>query len=125
MASWLDNIGFPPEHWTNVERTKWNHDKPLSFLPEEYFDFDVKYKNAITPDEKVAEGIDRDFWAKEQCGVDWVEEFIDAQFPWKSTDDEVGAQLKPMYKELEEAMGGAGSKTRISWPVVLLLATRK
>lgn len=27
------------------------------------------------------------------------------EFPWKSTDDEVGAQLKPMYKELEMAMG--------------------
>lgn len=125
MASWLDNIGFPVEYWTNVERTKWNHDKPLSFLPEEYFDFDVKYKTAVALDEKVEEAVDRGFWAKEQCGVDWVEGFIDAQFPWKSTDDEVSAQLKPMYKELEEAMGGTGSKTTIAWPVVLLLATRK
>ena len=125
MASWLDNIGFPREDWTDVERTKWNHDKPLSFLPEEYYDFEVKYKNVVNSDEKVEERVDRDFWAKEQCGVDWVEGFIDAQFPWKSTNDEIGAQLKPMYKELEEAMGGQGSKTRISWPVVLLLATRK
>lgn len=125
MAAWLDNIAFPPEDWMDVERIKWNHDKPLSFMPEEYFDFEVGYKNAVTPDEKVKEHVDRDFWAKEQCGVDWVEGFIDAQFPWKSINDEVGAQLKPMYKDLEEAMGGTGSKTKISWPVVLLLATRK
>ena len=125
MASWLDCIGFPREDWTDVERTKWNHDKPMSFLPDKYLDFEVKYKHSVDPDEKVEEHIDRDFWAKEQCGVDWVEGYIDAQFPWKSTNDEVGAQLKPMYKELEEAMGGEGSKTKIGWPVVLLLATRK
>lgn len=125
IAAWLDNIAFPSEDWTDVERTKWNHDRQLTFLPEEYFDFEVKYENSVTPDEKVEELIDRDFWAKEQCGIDWVEDFIDASFPWKSTNDEVGAQLKPMYKELEEAMGGVGSKTKITWPVALLLATKK
>ena len=125
MAAWLDNIRFSPEEWTDVERTKWNHDKPLSFLPEQDYDFEIKYENAVTSDEKVEKLIDRDFWAKDNCGIDWVEGYVDAQFPWKSTDDEVGAQLKPMYKELEQAMGGEGSKTKIGWPVVLLLATRK
>ena len=125
MASWLDNIGFPSEDWTDVERIKWNHDRPLCFLPEEYFDFDFKYENCVKSDEKVEERIERDFWAKEQCGIDWVEGYIDAQFPWKTTNDDVAAELKPMYKELEAAMGGEGSKTKISWPVVLLLATRK
>lgn len=125
MASWLDAIGFPAKDWIDVERTKWNHDKPLTFLPEEHFDFEAKYENRVTPDEKVEEHVDRDFWCKEQCGVDWVEAYVDAQFPWKTTNDDVGAQLKPMFKELEEAMGGPGSKTKIGWPVVLLLATRK
>lgn len=125
MAAWLDDIGFPSEDWKDVERIKWNHDKSLSFLPEEYFDFEIKYKNTVTPDEKVEERVDRDFWAKEECGVDWVEGYVDAQYPWETTNDEVRAQLKPMYKELEEAMGGQGSKTKIGWPVVLLLATRK
>ena len=109
----------------DVERTKWNHDKPLSFLPDQYRDFELGYENAVSPDEKVEEIVDRDFWAKDDCGVDWVEGYIDAQFPWKSTDDDVGAQLKPMYKELEQAMGGPGSKTKIGWPVALLLATRR
>ena len=125
MASWLDNIGFSAEDWTDVERIKWNHDKPLSFLPEEYFDFEVEYKSSVNSDEKVEKLVDRDFWAKEQCGIEWVEGYIDAQFPWKTTKDEVGAQLKPMYKEMEAAMGGEGSKVKISWPVVLLLATRR
>ena len=125
MASWLDNIGFPLKDWIDVERSKWNHDKPLSFLPEQYLDFEVKYQDSVTPQEKVEKIVDREFWAKEDCGVDWVEGYMDAQFPWDSTDDEVGAQLKPMYKELEAAMGGQGSKTKIGWPVVLLLATRK
>ena len=125
MATWLDNIGFPQKDWTDVTRIKWNHDKPLSFLPDEYRDFEVKYKDGVAPEEKVEKIVDRDFWAKEQCGVDWVEGYIDAQFTWENTNDEIGTQLKPMYKELEEAMGGAGSKTKIGWPVVLLLATRK
>ena len=110
-----------------MQRTKWNHDKPLSFLPDQYrdFDLDLRSETAVTPDEKVEKLVDRDFWAKYDCGVDWVEGYIDAQFPWKSTDDEIGAQLKPMYEELERAMGGPGSKTKIGWPVALLLATKR
>ena len=63
MASWLDNIGYSSEDWTDVERIKWNHDNPLCFLPEEYFDFELEYKNRVSPGEKVEECIDRDFWA--------------------------------------------------------------
>jgi len=30
-----------------------------------------------------------------------------------------------MYEDLEEAMGGRGSKIKIAWPMVLILATKK
>ncbi len=42
-----------------------------------------------------------------------------------TTDDDIGAQMEPMYEELETAMGGKGSTTKIAWPMVLFLATRR
>lgn len=57
-AFWLDSIGIPPEDWTDAERTKWYHDKTLSFLPGKYMDL----KSSIS---------------------EWVERSMDAQFPVK------------------------------------------
>ena len=125
MASWLDVIPFSQDIWSDVERIKWNPDKPMSFLDEQYFDFEVKYESAVGPADKIEERKDRNFWAKEDCGIEWVKGFINAQWPWKTTDDDIGAQMAPMYEELETAMGGKGSRTTIAWPVVLLLATRR
>ena len=125
ITSWLDVVPFSDETWTDVERIKWNNDKPMSFLDERYFDFEVKYESAVGPADKIEERKDRKFWAKEDCGIEWVKGFINAQWPWKTTDDDIGAQMEPMYEELETAMGGKGSRTKIAWPAVLLLATRK
>lgn len=125
LATWLDDIAFPASEWTDVKRIKWNNDKPLTFIGEEYFDFKFQYKSSVGPHEILEEKMDRTFWAKEKCGIEWAKEFIDAQFPWKNETDDIDAQLIPMFEDLEAAMGGKGSKVRISWPVVLLLATRK
>lgn len=97
----------------------------LSVLPEEHFDFKIKHEDCVGSGEKVEERVERDFWAKERCGVDQMEGYIEARFLWKSVDDEVGAQLKPMYKDLELAMGGKGSKAKIGWPPVLFMRTKE
>lgn len=68
--------------------------------------------------------MDRTFWAKEKCENKWTKEFIDAQFPWKIETDDIDAQPTAMFGDLEAAMGVNGSKVRIAWPVVRLLATR-
>lgn len=125
LASWLDNVAFPPNTWSDIERVKWNHDKDLLFFETKFLDYDVKYQSQVHAGEKVEECIDRGFWAKEDCGVDWVKGFTDAQFPWKNEDESTEKQLEPMYEALEEAMGGKGSKVTIAWPVILLLATKK
>ena len=125
MASWLDVVPFDREIWTDVERIKWNNDMPLSFIDERYIDFKVEYESAVSPADKIDERKDRDFWAKEDCGIEWIRRYINVQWPWKTTDDDIGAQMEPMYEELETAMGGKGSKTKIAWPVVLLFATRR
>ena len=123
MTSWMDVVMFPSETWTDVQRIKWNNGKPLSFRGEEHLDHEIKYKSGVGPGDMIEEQVDRDFWAKKDCGIEWVKRFIDAQYPWETTDDEIGAQLKPMYEELEAAMGGKGGTVKIAWPVVLLLTT--
>ncbi len=45
---------------------------PMSFLDEQYFDFEVKYESALGPAEKMDERKNRNFWAKEDCGIGWV-----------------------------------------------------
>ena len=121
MACWLDNVKFPTETWSHVERIKWNHERPLSFLNEGNFDFNVDYASCVSHREQITEHTDRGFWAKQDCGIKWVKGFIEAQFPWIDKDF---SQLEPMFEELEQAMGGKGSKTKIAWPVALLLATK-
>ena len=111
--------------WDNVHRIKWNSDKPLTFLPAEDPGFEVDPKSAIDAHENVEERIDRDFWAKRDVGIEWVENYVEHQWPWKERWTELSKELEPLFSELEEAMGGRGSKTKISWPVVLVLASRK
>jgi ubiquinone/menaquinone biosynthesis C-methylase UbiE len=125
MKSWLDVVAFPPETWTDVKRIKRNNDRPLNLVSDEHFDHEIKYQSGVGPGDKVEEQVDRNFWMKEGCGIDWVKGFIDVQYPWKTTDDEISEQLKPMYEELEVSMGGKGSTVKIAWPVVLLLATKR
>ena len=125
LAPWLDDIAFPASEWSDVKRIKWNNDKQLTFLDKEHFDFDYEYKSAIGRHEESVEKLDRTFWAKEECGIEWAKEFNDAQFPWKTETDDIDTQLVTMFEDLEAAMGGKGSKVSIAWPVVLLLATRR
>ncbi len=87
--------------------------------------YDYEYKSAIGPHEDLEEKLDRSFWAKEECGIEWARESNDAQFPWKTETDDIDAQLVTMFEDLEAAMGGKRSTVRIAWPVVLLLVTRK
>ena len=125
MKSWLDVVAFPPETWTDVKRVKWNNDRPLNFVGDEHFDHEIKYQSGVGPGDKVVEQVDRDFWMKEGCGIDWVKGFIDVQYPWETTDEEISEQLNSLYEELEVAMGGEGNTVKIAWPVVLLLATKR
>ena len=122
LVQWFDNVHFPEKDWTSVSRRKWNNDWPISFLEENHMDFEVKHTNGIRSDEKIEETIDRDFWAKEG-GVEFIRGFVGVQLPWQMTDDEAAkAHLEELYVEIEETMGG---RSKISWPVILMLATRR
>ena len=122
IGSWLDCVALPNTDWESVERTKWNADKPLLFTPESELDHPLDYPSAVTEEEKVVEKIDRNWWAKEG-GVDFVRGFIGVNLPWKK--DYETPETDKLYTALEKELGGKDAKHKITWPVVLILATRK
>lgn len=126
LFSWTDNVAFPSAEWKDVNRIKWNCDRPLCFFRQEYLDFKPSYISAVMPEEKVEERVDRGLLLKDGCDISWVRGFVEAQWPWERTaSKEAGEELERMYGEMEAAMGGKNGKRKIAWPVVLLLATRK
>ena len=126
LASWADNVALPSDDWKDVRRIKWNSDRPLSFFDYEYLDFQPEYQSALGPEEKVEEQFDRTLWLQEGCDIAWVKGFVEAQWPWeRAVSKEAGEELQSMYEDLEATMGGKSGKVKVSWPVALLLATRK
>ena len=126
LESWTDNIAFPPESWEDVQRTKWNADRPLNFFNKSFLDFEATYVKAIRDEEKVEEVADRDLWRVDGCDLDWIKGYAEVQFPWsRKMSDEGQREIDGLFEQLEVAMGGHGSQTSIGWPVVLMLATKK
>lgn len=68
--------------------------------------------------------VDETFWA-ESWDVGEVRRFIEVNLPsfWESHGED--PEVEAWYNELGEAMGGKGTKRKIAWPVVLLLASRR
>lgn len=122
IASWLDYIPFAAEEWKSVQRHKWNTAwTQLGFFGQEACNFPVEPATAVTEGEAVIERQDRDLWRK-----DWdlaqLRQFVQHIFPFNGTDEE---PVKPLWAELEKRMGGAQAKRSFSWPVVLVLASKK
>ncbi len=123
LCAFLDNVSFPENDWKQVRRVKWNHDKPMMFLEDDDVDFEIKWDSQVRKDESEEKIIDRDFWAID-ADVAWMRGFVDYALPWENKDEEK-AQFDGLFRELELSMGGKEKKQRITWPVALLLATKK
>ncbi|KAL8882239.1 MAG: hypothetical protein Q9198_000729 [Flavoplaca austrocitrina] len=123
LCAFLDNVAFPEGEWKQVRRLKWNHDKPMMFLENDDVDFDIRWDSAVREDELEEKMIDRGFWAVD-ADVGWMRGFVDYALPWENKDEEK-AQFDGLFKELERAMGGKEKKQKVTWPVALLLATKK
>lgn len=116
IRSWLDNVKLPANHWKDVKRIKWNSDRPLSFSDE----FESALESAIQPEETVKIVTDREFWAKDVDFL-WARGFIAAQIPRQ--ESYITPEVERMYARMEKLM--SGKLHRITWPVVLILATKK
>ncbi|KAI4098597.1 MAG: hypothetical protein L6R37_006391 [Teloschistes peruensis] len=123
LCAFLDNVAFPPEQWQHVRRLKWNADKPMMFLENDDVDFEIRWESAVGEGEVEERYLDRGFWAVE-ADVAWMRGFVDYALPWENKDEEKRG-FDGLFGELEQAMGGKGVRQRVTWPVALLLATRK
>ncbi|MCJ1369580.1 hypothetical protein MMC20_000792 [Loxospora ochrophaea] len=123
LSNWLDTVAFPTSDWECVKRIKWNYDQPLSFVNDSELGFEIGRESKIEPEEKLSYLIDRELWAEER-GIEWVKGFVRHVLPW-GNQLAVAPRLGRLYSELAEAMGGTGSTRKVTWPVVLILATKK
>lgn len=125
MESKLESIEVPEGCWEDVRRTCWNGDC------EEFAFFGVgprvegkKVASKVGKHEKV-EGIrDRSFWA-EQWGVEEAKRFIAVNVPSFDPKTLEKDEYLPLLQELEDAIGGQGATKQVTWPVVLIMATKK
>ncbi|KAI9687410.1 MAG: hypothetical protein M1820_010464 [Bogoriella megaspora] len=126
LFSWLDNVELPEDTWGKVRRYKWNADRPLAFYDEAACDHSVvtKHVQRRDGDEQRIDVVDRSFWGKE-WGINEVKEFIGVLLPQFTENLSEEIAKDGFYDELERAMGGQGASMKISWPVVLILATKK
>ncbi|ETS76960.1 hypothetical protein PFICI_10834 [Pestalotiopsis fici W106-1] len=126
MSSGLDSIPFDPEAWQDVVRYKWNADVPLTFNSKEGYDFEVEPVDRRDHSTEITKEItDRDFWA-EEWDIGRVASFLDSVFPnYRNKAGDKFEEVQSLFTELETALGGPKATRKVSFPVVLLLATRK
>ena len=125
LASYLDNIAIPSEDWQNVERHKWNCDHPLLFNSTEMYDFEVVAVDRRGEGETPKDVIDRGFWA-EEWDVERVEAYLSSVFPkYREKAGSRYVEVEQLLEELRAAMGGGKATRRVSFSVVLILATKK
>ncbi|KAL8747703.1 MAG: hypothetical protein Q9190_000444 [Brigantiaea leucoxantha] len=124
LVSWLDNIAFDPAEWESVERHKWNYDVPLLFNSRQGYDFDFERVDRRGEGEKTIEVRDRQFWS-EDWNIERVRSYLGSVYPnWQKKAGKEGEEVvEGMLEELRSAMGQESRK--VSFPVVLVLATRK
>lgn len=125
--SWLDNVALSPDAWRDIYRYKWNPQLPMPVVGPNAYDYVVEPSSVVDEaTEKVVKEEDPKFWA-ESWDVGEVRRFIECLIP---SFEELKAKgmydhIEPKYQELERAMGGKDAKRALTWPVVLILATRK
>ncbi|KAJ4369761.1 hypothetical protein N0V83_005525 [Neocucurbitaria cava] len=123
LISDMDSVPMPTEDWESVERHKWNTEHSLLFNSKAGFDFDFSRVDRRTKEEVTKESSNPNFWGSE-WSIENVKSFLDSLYP--NYRDKAGAryaELENMFGELHAAM--AGEKRKVTFPVVLILATKK
>lgn len=127
LESWLDNVALPADIWSDIHRYKWNPHLPMPVIGPNARDFDIDPSSVVDSErEKVIKEEDPEFWA-ESWDVHEVRRFVECLIPSFEEQKAKGLyeHVEAKYSELEKAMGGKDAKRAFTWPVVLILATRK
>lgn len=124
MASWLDCVELKRGVWRDVEKVKWNGELKMPFYGPAACGFEVEVVNRVDLGrEKVDEVEDWGLWG-EEWHSEGIKRFVTVNVPalGEERDDE---DVERLYKSLDLQMGGKGVKRAITWPLVLILATRE
>jgi hypothetical protein len=114
-----------PEIWDHIERHKINPEFDMAIVTPNAYDFEVEKISKIGEEEKIINTKDLTFWER-KWDVEGIRKFVRAILPPKADGEEIrDERIEELYGELEGAMGGKGALRKISWPVVLILASRK
>jgi SAM-dependent methyltransferase len=123
LVSQLDNIALPSDEWEHVVRYKWNPDVPLLFNGRAGYDFDFESVDRREEGEITKEIRDRTWW-QDEWDADRVKDYLDSVYP--SYIDKAGiryAEIEQGSDEFRQAL--SGGMVTVSFPVVLILATKK
>ncbi|KAL8831004.1 MAG: hypothetical protein Q9170_005489 [Blastenia crenularia] len=123
MTSFLDDVELKSDVWHDVERRKWNSKHAMPFYGPEACDFEISPSSAIGSEEKVVEKDEAGFWQR-RWDLAGVKRFVSVNLPTFDENDR-NEQVEGKYEKLGQAMGGNGAVRRITWPVVLILASKK
>ncbi|KAL8921018.1 MAG: hypothetical protein Q9208_005909 [Pyrenodesmia sp. 3 TL-2023] len=127
LESWLDDVHLSPDLWHDIYRYKWNPHLRMPVSGPNACDYPIEATSNIDAErETVIEQEDPHFWA-ESWNVDEVRRFVECLIPIFAEKKAQGEyeHIEPKYLALERAMGGKDAKRMFTWPVVLILATRK
>jgi hypothetical protein len=121
----LDDVELKTDAWNHIERHKINPEFEMCFYGKEACDFEVNKVSKIGKEERILHVNDLSFWEK-HWDVAGARRFITAILPPAAAVEETeNESIEGLYKDLEKAMGGEGAVRKITWPVVLILASKK
>ncbi|KAL8724368.1 MAG: hypothetical protein Q9166_007989 [cf. Caloplaca sp. 2 TL-2023] len=126
MASWLDFLPFSADTWTDVRRYKWNTHGTLPFFGKEACGYEIEAtSNVVEGEEKEVIEEDHDFWVNE-WDIAALKEYFRVLFPgFREAIGEGDKEIDALFGQLGEIMGGDGKSEKFTWPVALVLATRR
>ncbi|KAL8636698.1 MAG: hypothetical protein Q9228_005939 [Teloschistes exilis] len=123
MSSWLDYVRLDSSTWIDVHRIKWNTYGTLPFFEEEACGFPIKTENRVSGGEKT-ETIEDPEWWRNDWDVEQLKKYFRVLFPgFKDAVGEDNKEMESIYNELRNVMGTG--EAAFTWPVALVLATRK
>lgn len=125
LFSWGDDIELPISDWAHVTRYKWNHDKRLCFHSAEACDSEPRILNNVLPTDEVVNKIDRTWWQTE-WDLNDMKRCIEHGMPcWRAAGYARDSDVLKWFAGLEEGMGGRDVKRNVTFPVILVLATKR
>lgn len=123
MSSWLDYVRLDPNVWIDVHRIKWNTYGTLPFFGQDACGFAVNSVSRVGGGDKIETIEDRNWW-RNDWDVEQLKDYFQVLFPgFKDAVGEGNEDIKAIYEDLQRVMGKGTAA--FTWPVALVMATRK